>query len=155
MNRKDYQIGPGAASLMLIVVVMGMSVLGILAMMNARSDNRLSMRSAEVAEQAYSLSSAAERSLAMLDAVLENCAEQAEDDAGWLALVADALPEGMSMFGRTVSWTEASEEEGRRMICAVELTELGATPRAQWTEHRLSTQLDEMDLQEETWELWY
>ena len=154
MNRKDYQIGPGAASLMLIVVVMGMSVLGILAMMNARSDNRLSMRSAEVAEQAYSLSSAAERSLAMLDAVLENCAEQAEDDAGWLALVADALPEGMTMSDREISWTEQNDEE-RRLMCAVELEDFGAEQRMHWMEHRLVTQLDDMVPQEDVWEIWF
>ena len=154
MNRKDYHIGPGAASLMLIVVVLAMSVLGMLAMMNARGDNRLSARSAEVAEQAYQLSSAAERSLAALDAVLVECALQAEDDASWLALVADKLPEGMTMWDRAVSWSEQTEE-GRRMVCEVELEELGAAPRMHWTEHRLHTQLEEMEPQEETWELWF
>ena len=153
MNRKDYHIGPGAASLMLIVVVMGMSVLGVLAMMNARGDNRLSMRSAEVAEQAYGLSSAAEESLAALDAVLADCAEQAEDDESWLKLVADALPEGMTLTDRTVSWTEEGGE--RKMLCAVELADFGEAPRARWTEHRLYTQLDDMVPQEDTWEIWF
>ena len=153
MNRKDYHIGPGAASLMLIVVVMGMSVLGVLAMMNARSDNRLSMRSAEVAEQAYGLSSAAEQSLATLDAVLVNCAEQAEDDESWLALVADALPNGMTLFERTVSWTEEGGE--RRLVCAVELNDFGEETRTRWVEHRLVTQLDDVVQQEDTWEIWF
>ena len=153
MNRKDYHIGPGAASLMLIVVVLGMSVLGILAMMNARSDNQLSMRSAEVAEQAYSLSSAAERSLAALDAVLFQCAGEAEDDAGWLTLVESKLPEGMTMSGRTV---EGIEEGGERNLkCAVELNEFGEETRMRWTEHRLITQLDDMVLEEDTWEIWF
>ena len=153
MNRKDYHIGPGAASLMLIVVVMGMSVLGILAMMNARSDNRLSMRGAEVAEQTYGLSSAAERSLAALDAVLLTCAEQAEDDAGWLALVAEALPEGMTITDRTVAWTEEGGE--RKLACAVELNEFGEETRMRWTEHKLITQLDDMVPQEDTLEIWF
>lgn len=153
MNRKDYHIGPGAASLMLIVVVMSMSVLGILAMMNARSDNRLSMRAAEVAEQAYGLSSAAERSVAALDAVLVQCADQAEDDEGWLALVAEALPEGMTLSDHTVTWTEEGGE--RKLVCAVELNELGEETRMRWTEHRLVTQLDDMVPQEDTWEIWF
>ena len=153
MNRKDYHIGPGAASLMLIVVVMSMSVLGILAMMNARSDNRLSMRGAEVAEQAYGLSSAAERSVAALDAVLVQCADQAEDDEGWLALVAEMLPEGMTLSDRTVTWTEEGGE--RKLVCAVELNELGEETRMRWTEHRLVTQLDDMVPQEDTWEIWF
>ena len=153
MNRKDYHIGPGAASLMLIVVVMGMSVLGVLAMMNSRSDNQLSMRGAEVAEQAYQLSSAAERSLAELDAVLLDCAAQAEDDASWLALVADALPEGMTMSERTVRWTEEGGE--RQLKCAVELADFGEETRMRWTEHKLVTQLDDMVPQEDTWEIWF
>ncbi|MCH5287623.1 MAG: hypothetical protein J1E43_09380 [Christensenellaceae bacterium] len=155
MNRKEYQIGPGAASLMLIVVVLGMSVLGLLAMMNARGDNRLSMRSAEVAEETYGLSSDAERSLAVLDAVLAECASQAEDDEGWLALVKEAeLPEGMTLSGRTISWSEQNEE-GRRMSCAVELEEFGAEQRTRWTEHKLFTQLEDMEPQEDTWEIWF
>lgn len=49
MNQREYRIGPGAASLMLLVVVLSMSVLGMLALMSARSDENLSLRSAEVA----------------------------------------------------------------------------------------------------------
>lgn len=154
MNRKDYHIGPGAASLMLIVVVLSMSVLGILAMMNARSDNRLSVRSAVVAEEIYTLSDAAERSLATLDATLVQCKQQAEDDESWLQLVAQSLPEGMTMTGRVVRWTE-QVEAGRSMICAVELLDFDEETRARWTEHRLHTQLDEMEPQEDTWEVWF
>ena len=46
MNQREYRIGPGAASLMLLVVVLSMSVLGMLALMSARSDENLSLRSA-------------------------------------------------------------------------------------------------------------
>ena len=154
MNRKEYQIGPGAASLMLIVVVLSMSVLGLLAMMNARSDNRLSMRSAEVAEQAYRLSSEAERSLAELDALLAECAAQAEDDDEWLDLVREVLPEGMTITGRTVHWIEKNDE-GRMMVCEVEIEDFGAPQRTRWIEHKLHTQLDEMEPQEDTWEIWF
>ena len=155
MNRRAYQIGPGAASLMLIVVVLSMSVLGLLAMMNARSDNRLSLRSAEVAEEAYGLASDAERSLAALDAILAECESQAEDDESWLALVKEAkLPEGMTLQGRTIRWTEKNEE-GRKMICAVELELFGDPQRMRWTEHKLYTQLEDMEPQEDTWEIWF
>ena len=154
MNRKDYHIGPGAASLMLIVVVLSMSVLGMLSMMNARSDNRLSMRSAEVTEEIYILSADAERSLALLDAVLADCAQQAEDDEAWLTLVGGSLPEGMTLSGRAVSWIEENEV-GRKMICTVELADFGEYPRTRWTEHKLHTQLEEMAPQEDTWEIWF
>lgn len=61
MNQREYRIGPGAASLMLLVVVLSMSVLGMLALMSARSDENLSLRSAEVARQVAELNVSAER----------------------------------------------------------------------------------------------
>ena len=49
MRRKsNVSFGPGAASLILIVVILSMSVLGMLALMNARNDDRLSSRSIDV-----------------------------------------------------------------------------------------------------------
>ena len=56
MNQREYRIGPGAASLMLLVVVLSMSALGMLAMMSARSDESLSLRSQDVARQVASRS---------------------------------------------------------------------------------------------------
>ena len=41
MKRREIHIGPGAPSLLLVVVVVGMSVLGLLALMSARSDAKL------------------------------------------------------------------------------------------------------------------
>ncbi len=55
MNQREYRIGPGAASLMLLVVVLSMSVLGMLALMSARSDENLSLRSAEVARLSWTM----------------------------------------------------------------------------------------------------
>ena len=74
MNQREYRIGPGAASLMLLVVVLSMSVLGMLALMSARSDENLSLRSAEVARQVAELNVSAERSLAELDDALAKAA---------------------------------------------------------------------------------
>ena len=66
--------GPGAASLILIVVILSLSVLGILALMNARNDSQLSRRSVEVVAAGYALNDRAEHALASLDAVAANCA---------------------------------------------------------------------------------
>ena len=62
MNQREYRIGPGAASLMLLVVVLSMSALGMLAMMSARSDESLSLRSQDVARQVAELNVSAEQS---------------------------------------------------------------------------------------------
>ena len=141
MNQREYRIGPGAASLMLLVVVLSMSALGMLAMMSARSDESLSLRSQDVARQVAELNVSAEQSLARLDAVL----------ADYLARVEAALAEepeaGMTLLWRTVSWTETNDE-GRTLTCAVELQERGAFPRYVKAVYRLATDEGEPDGEE-------
>ena len=137
MNQREYRIGPGAASLMLLVVVLSMSVLGILALMSARSDENLSLRSAEVARQVAELNVSAERSLAGLDAVLADAARSAQSDEVYLAQIEAALGDGMTLDGRTVSWLEANDE-GRTLACAVELEPFGAFPRFVRTVYHLA-----------------
>ena len=125
MNQREYRIGPGAASLMLLVVVLSMSVLGMLALMSARSDENLSLRSEEVARQVAELNVSAEQSLARLDAVLAQAAQAAQSDGEYLARIEAALDENMTLTDRTVSWEETNDE-GRTLACAVELEPLGA-----------------------------
>lgn len=150
MNRRNYHIGPGAASLMLIVVALSMSALGMLALMSARNDEQLSERGVEVVEQVYTLTTAAERSLASLDAVLAQCALEAEDDAAWLSLIDQRLPVGMTRRDREISWTVQTTEE-RSILCAVELAEHGEVPRTHWVRHQLFTQLDPLEQEDGAW----
>ena len=151
MNQREYRIGPGAASLMLLVVVLSMSALGMLAMMSARSDESLSLRSQDVARQVAELNVSAEQSLARLDAVLADAARTAQGEADYLARVEAALAEepeaGMTLLGRTVSWTETNDE-GRALTCAVELQERGAFPRYVKAVYRLVTDEGEPDGEE-------
>ena len=147
MNQREYRIGPGAASLMLLVVVLSMSVLGILALMSARSDENLSLRSAEVARQVAELNVSAERSLAGLDAVLADAARSAQSDEVYLTQIEAALGDGMTLDGRTVSWLEANDE-GRTLACAVEVQPLGAYPRYIRTAHRLVIDEGALDTEE-------
>lgn len=134
MKRRNFYIGPGAASLLLVIVVVSMSVLGLLALMSARSDEKLMQRNRDFVTAEYETSARAERSLAQLDGLLADCARAASTDAAYLAQVAQALPEGMEMSGRMVFWTEVSAL-GRGLHCAVEIEELGAQPRFSWREH--------------------
>ena len=145
MNQREYRIGPGAASLMLLVVVLSMSVLGMLALMSARSDENLSLRSAEVARQVAELNVSAERSLAELDDALAKAAGAAQISTGQKFLPAPkrpagveaALNEAMTLEGRTVSWKETNDE-GRTLACAVELEPFGAFPRFVRTVYHLA-----------------
>lgn len=138
MNRREFHIGPGAASLMMLVVVLSMSALGMLALMNARQSLSLSQRSAVVAQEAASLFVDAQRSLAALDATLAACAQEARTDEAYLTAVSVSLPEGMILLGREVSWVQTGGD-GRALKCTAELAPLGAFPRCGLTAHALVT----------------
>ena len=139
MKRKSrVTFGPGAASLILIVVILSMSVLGMLALMNARNDAQLSRRSIEVVAAGYELNDRAERSVAELDAVVARCAASTFSDEAYLAAVRGNLPDGMLMGqeDRIVSW-ELSDGL-RTLSCAVEVLPQGEKERLRWHEHRLT-----------------
>ena len=137
MNSKSrVAFGPGAASLILIVVILSMSVLGILALMNSHNDMRLNTRSVEVAEAVYALNNQAERSYAALDEVLADFTATALSEEEYQAAIRRNLPTGMRLENDLVSWTET---DGIRTIdCQVVLAPLGESPRLQWTLHQLT-----------------
>ena len=137
MSRKSrISFGPGAASLILIVVILSMSVLGILSLMNARNDHRLITRSVEVVQAGMVLNNQAELALANLDVIAVKCGQMAEDDAAYELAVRSNLPAGMLMNGRTIFWEES--DGYRTLACAVELLPLSGTERLRWQTHRLT-----------------
>ena len=145
MNQRRFSIGPGAASLIMVIVVLSTSALGILALMNARNDLSLSRRSLAVAEEIYELNERAENSLALLDGVLAACAAQTEDQDEYLTLISAALPEEMALAGRSVSWEERNGDN-RVLYCTVELSNVGQTPRVRWKAHKLAAEAKEMGM---------
>ena len=141
MKKKNLAVGPGAASMVLILVVLSMSVLGVLALIGARDAMRLSERAAVVAQTGAELDVCAERTLAGLDALLKECASGAKNDEEYLIAVSGALPEGMELDGRRIVWKE--KLDGRAVECAVEIAAFGETPRLQWHTHRLVVDAEE------------
>lgn len=137
MSRKSrVSFGPGAASLILIVVILSMSVLGILALMNARNDIKLCERSVQVVRAGYELNVEAERRLASLDAIAALYAAKSENDDDYAAAVRAFLPTDMAMNDREISWDVT---DGLRTLeCAVSLNPLGAEKRFSWVNHRLT-----------------
>ena len=141
-RRSNVAIGPGAASLILIVVILSMGVLGMLALMNARNDARLSSRSTAVVVAGFELNDRAERRLAELDSAVAECAALSDGDDAFLTAVRGRLPEGMLMDGRMVSW---SETDGLRTLsCAVEVLPLGDGQRLAWRTHRMTAVTEEI-----------
>ena len=155
MNRREFHIGPGAASLLLIAVVLCMSVLGILSLVSASGDARLSERNSAMAISAAQIDVNAERSLAALDELLVACQRDAVDDESYLAAAKASLPDGMRLFDNAVVWFE-EYDDGRRLDCEAEIAPLGDFPRVRFTAHRLYTELDESLTRNEgnVWGIW-
>lgn len=123
MRDREYRIGPGAVSLLLVVVVVSMSVLGLLALISSRGDYALTERSTLFVVNEYNTSAKAEETLASLDEILLNCEKDAKNDQEYLEAIAAALPEDMILMDRAVSWTEEAEG-GRSLFCEVEILPL-------------------------------
>lgn len=134
MKKHELRLGPGAASLLLVVVVLCMSILGLLSLMNARTDLRMARRSVEISEHMAALDVRAEEDFARLDALLASCGD-AENFEIYIARAAQLLPDGMCMEEDTVYWT-VQEDETRILECAAQILPLGETPRIQWIIHR-------------------
>ena len=132
--RRNFRIGPGAASLMLVVVVVAMSLLALLAFIEVHGDHKLTDRSIEFAVAEYEASAAAEYTLAELDGIFAGCAAETADDTAYLAAIEARLPEGMTLKGSTVSW-EQPTPEGRTLMCSVEIMPLGSEARYEWRMH--------------------
>lgn len=132
MNRKRHiAIGPGAASLILIVVTLAMSVLAALTLISARNEHRLSQRSIEIAQVNYSLYDRSERTLASLAALVS-------DDEDWK----ENLPAGVTLTENTFVWRET--EGARSLQCAAVMSEMDGKNVLQWQVHRLCGETEEL-----------
>ena len=143
MKRKWIAIGPGAASLILIVVVLSISVLGMLALISARGDCKLSERSVEMTEKIYELNEKAEVSVMTLDRLLYDCTARSTENEEYFQNISVNLPENMEMYDAYVSWQE--ENDTHILYCTILLNEFGADARFEWKEHRLSMQMEDYE----------
>ena len=143
MNKRKIALGPGAASVILIVVCLSLAMLSMLMIIGSRNDYNLCSRSAEMIERVFQLSSHSERRLAELDAVLVSCQKEASDQAGYLALVKKSLPEDMSLEDDLVTWTEPLDN--RNLECIVRLLPRGEKSRTEWVSHKLIVEEPEDD----------
>ena len=143
MKRK-VALGPGAASLILIVVVLSLCMMAMLTQIGARNDYNLCKRSAEMVQRVYELNAKSEQKLAELDAVLVKAqAEAGNDMEAYLEKVQALLPEGMSLDEERVAWTEPLDN--RNLECIVQLLQPGKKQRTRWISHKLLVEEPEED----------
>lgn len=143
MKKRVIALGPGAASLILIVVALSMSVLGMLTLMSARGDRALAQRSVEMARNVAVLNDRAEESLCALDALLASCAERAGSQSEYEELIAGELPENMTLENGRIRWTE--QQDDHALDCSAALSPWGEQPRCRWDGHGLTVQMGGFD----------
>jgi len=134
MKQREYHIGPGAVSLLLIIVVVSMSVLGLLSLISARGDYKLTERAKNFAVAERTASAEAENRLAELDSLLAKSSKRCYNESDYVTDVQNNLPEGMTMHENRVSW-EITASSGRVLKCEVEVLPFGSSPRFAWTVH--------------------
>ena len=134
MKRK-IALGPGAASLILIVVILSLSMLSMLMQIGSRNDYNLASRSAQMMSKVYDLSSNAERRLAKLDTVLVRLQKQTQDNGEYLELLEKNLPEGFEILDDEVTWKDYLGN--RTLTCTVRILPPGEKTRTEWIAHKL------------------
>ena len=133
-KKSNVSLGPGASSLILIFVVLSLAVLGMLALMTARNDDRLSRRSAEVVQDVYLLSEQAEEHFAEVSELsLELLAKGESADAFWQTLDFQ-LPDWAELDGEAVVWKET--DGTRTLDCAMTVL-----PERKWLRHILTSSI--------------
>ena len=143
MNKRKIALGPGAASLILIVVVLSLCMLAMLTQIAAKNDYNLCTRSAEMVQKVYELNAQSEQNFAKLDSVLVSARKEATDMQAYLDKVKELLPEGMALDEERVTWTEPLDN--RNLECIVQLLPIEDTQRAKWISHKLAVEEPEDD----------
>ena len=143
MNKRKVALGPGAASLILIIVVLSLCMMAMLTQISARNDYNLCARSAEMVQRVYELNARSEQKLAELDALLAAAQKDAGNMEAYLAKVEELLPEGMTLEEDRVTWTEPLDN--RNLECIVQLLPPGEKQRARWISHKLMVEEPEED----------
>ena len=140
MNRKRSSItlGPGAASLILIFVVLSLTALGMLSLMTSRNDFRFAERSASVTQAVYALNVRAEERRAELDGILASCAKDVPSYAAFLSAVEASLPEEVFLEDDLLLFTE--EDESRVLDCALRILPLHSPQRTEWVRYNLTSE---------------
>ena len=143
MNKRKVALGPGAASLILIIVVLSLCMMAMLTQISARNDYNLCARSTEMVQRVYELNARSEQKLAELDALLAAAQKDAGDMEAYLEKVEELLPEGMTLEEDRVTWTEPLDN--RNLECIVLLLPPGEKQRARWISHKLMVEEPEDD----------
>lgn len=113
-TRGGYRIGPGASSLLLIFVAVCLTTVGILTLISALADSRMSDRSAERIQAYYNAATRAQREIGVLDGQIHSARNQSRGDLfAYQALV-------QNLAGDQIAMTiDQADEDNMRIVFEV------------------------------------
>lgn len=117
-SRSEYRVGPGASSLLLIFVSVCLTTIGILTLISAITDTRLSERSNVYVTSYYEAAARAQREIGVIDGQLLDARKQAAGDVEAYASLVEAL------VGNQVPMTvNRVDDEGMSIIVFVPMND--------------------------------
>lgn len=140
------RIGPGASTILMILVVLVMTMLGVLSLFSARSDMEMSQRTQQASADYYAAQTEFSLWISDLDAALLSLREEAAGDAGAYARL--VLDETGVQVGETLEY-RAQAGETRRYCANVEILSLSETDRFRISDRWLEAN-DTVEFEEET-----
>ena len=149
MSKRKIAIGPGAASLILIVVMLSLCMLAMLMQIGSRNDYNLTRRSADMISRVYEVSSQSEERLAELDAILIQCRTEHNDMESYLAAIEEKLTGDYAVFAiwdDEITWTEQLDQ--RTLTCTVKILPPGEKQRTKWITHKLTAEAAEVEFED-------
>lgn len=138
------RIGPGASTILMILVVLVMTMLGVLSLFSARSDMEMSERTQQASAEYYTAQTEFSLWTSQLDEILLTLREEAAGDTETYArLVREQV--GVEV-GETLDY-RAQAGETRFYCASVEILPLGKTDRFlisnRWLEANDTTEFEE------------
>lgn len=143
MRRSYVSVGVGAASLLLVLAVLSLSLLAALTALSAHNDDVLTVRSIAVAEADLELYAAAERTRAEISHAANTERPSEETPEELFSRIAEALPEGSEITENGVAFEKS---EGKRVLtirlCAVDGNGMW---RLEYAERKLTAETEDWE----------
>lgn len=134
--KASYRIGPGAASILMVIVVVSMAILGLLALSEAQNEARLSEKNAAFVKEKAHAETLAEKTLMQLDEILVSARKNTDNNDEYLEYIKKALPGGMTMEGDLLSWTQAGGG-AKSLLITIRILPTESPVRFEWIRRQM------------------
>ncbi len=134
--KAPYRIGPGAASILMVIVVVSMAILGLLALSEAQNEARLSEKNAAFVKEKAQTEAEAEKTLMQLDEILVSARKNTDNNDEYFEYINSVLPDGMTMEDNLISWTEGGQS-AKSLLVTLRILPMESPVRFEWIRRQM------------------